>query len=198
MNYYELVQWQKFDPDNGLVMPWFTHPFLEELKTWELEEKVVLEYGGGRSTAWWRRCCDLVVTVEANVEYAWNIREECVKRMVPNGVLLLREVNEGDREKEHEYVLASRQQVLNVGAVEYDIVVVDGIFRYECMREGIKLLCKRGGRLIVDNWDQDGFLCPACVQLMEPYKGFIYPQPDHTDHHGNCWKTAYFIIPPTL
>lgn len=201
MNYYELVQWQKIDPSNGLVYPWFTHPFLAELERWDLRNCNVLEYGGGRSTAWWRKKAAFAVTIEANRDYAGWIENELIKQDLTNGQLILAESSEGDRTREEEYVAAWTQRGdFLTRSFDYDIVVVDGIFRYECMQEGIVLLRENpnGGKLIVDNWDQDGFLCPACVELMKPYEQEIFQQPDHTDHHGNQWKTAYFVIPAAV
>lgn len=199
-NYYDLVQWQVSDPSNNLVKPWLTHPFLEVLDAWDLKDKVVLEYGGGRSTAWWRKKCNYVVTIESNAKFEVDIWGECIANGLANGLLVLREVNEGDQIRKDEYVKAGTglDSTYDSRLLFYDIVVVDGILRYECMQEAISLLSDHGGKLIVDNWDQDGFLCPACVELMAPYEGHIYPQPGHKDHHGNCWKTAYFEIPAKL
>src|ERR1700722_464893 len=100
----ELVQWQIMDESCGCVFPWFTHPFLEVLKTWDLKGKNVLEYGGGRSTAWWRKKAMDVFTVESNEEYFQSIKEECQEKQLLNGVLYLRPANEGDRRKEEYYV----------------------------------------------------------------------------------------------
>lgn len=192
----ELVRWQKIDPSNNLVFPWFTHPLLDVLETWDLKDKVVLEYGGGRSTAWWRKKCDFVVTIESKIEFYLKIAEECWEEGLPNGIVNYRPVAEGDQEMKNVYVKAYQTKAKNFNIdIHYDLVVVDGILRYECMQEGISLLSDRGGILIVDNWDQDGFVCPACVELVQSYDGHIFPQPGHTDHHGNCWKTAYFKIP---
>lgn len=187
----ELVQWQVIDPSNNCVFPWFTHPFLTVLASWtNLEGKRILEYGGGRSTAWWRKKCWYVCTIDTNQQWAADIAYECNYAGVPgNGDILFVDASEGDRTREAEYVHAGDE------FGPFDIIVVDGIFRYECMIHGISLLSKNGGILIVDNWDQDGFLCPACVALMETYTQMIFPQHNHTDHHGNKWKTAYFIIP---
>jgi hypothetical protein len=55
-------------------------------------------------------------------------------------------------------------------------------------------LSHHGGQLIVDNWQQDGFVCPACEELVAPYVGRIYLQPDHVDHAGHPWRTAYWEI----
>jgi len=188
----ELVDWQKIDPSNGLCYPWLTHPFLQVLERWDLSNMRVVEYGGGRSTAWLRKKCEIVVTIETKWEFYMEIKAECAEHQLSNGLVLLKEVNEGDRTKERQYVEAPMEFV---GELTYDIVIVDGIFRYECMRYAIDILLQKGGILIVDNWHQDGFLCPACEDLVRDYEGYIFPQEDHTDHHGNCWKTAYFVIP---
>lgn len=191
---YELVQWQILDETCGCIFPWLTHPFLEVLKTWNLKRKNVLEYGGGRSTAWWRSKALDVFTVESNEDYYKLIEDECQQKQLLNGVLRLRQVSEGDRENERNYVDAF-DGLLYGGPVNYDIVVVDGIFRYECMIKAIELLSKNGGKLIVDNYQQDGFICPACAELVKSYRGYVYRQEDHIDHHGNPWQTAYWEIP---
>lgn len=188
----ELVQWQIIDPSNNCVFPWFTHPFLEVLKTWDLKDKIVCEYGGGRSTAWLRMECDTVITIETKPDFMEAIREECREVKRSNGSVILKEINEGDREREREYVEAPNEWIANF---DFDIVIVDGIFRYECIEYAIKQLLRCGGKLIVDNWQQDGFVCPACADLVAPYEGYVYRQEDHTDHHGNPWQTAYWEIP---
>jgi len=189
----ELVQWQVIDPSNNCVFPWFTHPFLEVLKTWDIAPATILEYGGGRSTAWWRSKSDFVVSIESNQTFAESIEEECQENKLYNGTVKLSVVNEGYQQRKDEYVKA--YPLLLGGPARYSVVVVDGILRYECIQEGIQLLGKHGGKLIVDNWQQDGFICPACADLLKPYEGHVYRQEDHTDHHGNPWQTAYWEIP---
>jgi len=195
----KLVEWQLIDPTNNLVFPWFTHPFLDVLKTWDLKDKYILEYGGGRSTAWWANKAKWVTCIEAKDEYAFDIYDELEEHGLTAKSLVISDTDwtEGNRAIEQEYVRSHYNKLLDTDHLyHYDIVVVDGIFRYECMIEGINLLSDRGGILIVDNWHQDGFLCPACEELVKDFEGEIFPQPGHTDHHGNCWKTAYFKIPP--
>lgn len=43
----ELSFGQKYD-DNGLVMPWFTHGALDEIKSMDLSDKNVLMFGAGQ------------------------------------------------------------------------------------------------------------------------------------------------------
>jgi len=188
-----LVQWQILD-SNGVCFPWFTHPMLKVIDKWDLTGKVVLEWGGGYSTIWWASRGAFVHCVETNRDWINSIREELVNKEISYLAQLdFVECNEGevDEIKRGEYLNARND--IRLGPP--DIVVVDGILRFECMQEGIKLLSKKGGILIVDNYQQDGFICPSCVELVAPYKGYIYRQEDHTDHHGNPWQTAYWEIP---
>lgn len=194
MNYWELVQWQIKDESCGCIYPWFTHPMLEVLKSWSLSTKVVLEWGAGRSTAWWAYHAKYVVSIEANEEYAGNVLEELgINRLTHKAyVIEVPGVNEGTQipKEQDAYVNAPDSAELF-----YDIIVVDGILRHECMQKALELLSRHGGILISDNWQQDGFVCPASEELMAPYEIHAYVQPDHVDHHGRPWCTAYWEIP---
>lgn len=191
----ELVLWQVRDERNGCVFPWLTHPFLEVLKTWDLKETNVLEYGGGRSTAWWATEAAQLVTVEANDAYVRSIAEELMqKKLLNKAIILSRITNEGttDPALVDYYVNAPDSVFISKN---YGIVVVDGIMRHECMVKALEILGKTGGKLIADNWQQDGFVCPASEELMKPYEIHAYVQEDHTDNHGRKWCTAYWEIP---
>src|SRR5580765_1536774 len=90
-----LVQWQKYDEKTDAVFPWFTHPFLEWLDAQDLSEARVLEFGGGRSTRWWRKRAAWVTSIEANPEWAEQVSKECAG--LNNGVLWWKAINEGDQ-----------------------------------------------------------------------------------------------------
>lgn len=196
-----LVQWQKYD-DGGIVYPWFTHPFLEVLDKWDLKNKSILEWGGGYSTFWWVSRGAHVVCVETNSEWASLIQAEINEKELGIEIgLHCIQAKEGESDDAiRKAYLSAFESILSTagpGADFFgpDIVVVDGVLRYECMQKGIELLKRnRGGKLIVDNFQQDGFICPACVDLVAPYEGHIYRQENHTDHHGNPWQTAYWEI----
>lgn len=194
----ELVEWQIVDKQNGLVFPWFTHPMLAQLSTWDLEDKVVLEYGSGLSTVWWARKAKRVVSVEAKKDWVNQIQIELFKNgLAHKAQLVHRPVSEADFSKADWYIHA--YQDAGCTGDEFDIVVVDGILRNECMKHALELLGKRGGTLVADNWQQDYIWQSAeMVELMKPFEGMICPQPDHTNHQGNPWKTAYWKIPQVL
>ena len=189
MNTAELVEWQIIDPDNGLVMPWWTHPFLNQLKTWDLKDKTWLEFGGGRSTAWLRNKCKWVDTIEANEEWANQAFMDCFQNDLENGQIYSKTLPDGVQERKQEYFdLIPTDR-------EYDIISVDGIWRYECLQWALEHFKKRGGIIIADNWQQDFvWISPAAEELMKPYKINRFPQPNHTNHEGRQWNTSYWEI----
>jgi hypothetical protein len=189
MNTSELVEWQKYAP-NGLVYPWWTHPFLDVLETWDLKDKTWLEFGGGRSTAWLRSKCKWVDTIEANQEWADQAFLDCGQSDLVNGDILGKTLPEGIQERKQEYfdlIPPNRK---------YDIVSVDGIWRHECLEWALEHFKGRGGILVADNWQQDYvWISEVSEALMAPYKMSRFYQPGHTDHEGKPWNTVYWEIP---
>lgn len=187
----KVAEWQWLDESCGLWYPWYTLPALEEISKWDLKEKVVLEYGGGKSTLWWREKAKKVVTVEANESWLKMIDHELRGARESNCTLLYCPINEGDQLRKFEYINAA--DPLNHS---YDIVVVDGILRTECLEKGISLLSERGGKIIADNFDQSYvWISPKAIEIMQPYKAEYHVQRDHTNHDGKPWQTVIFTIP---
>jgi len=164
-------------------MPWYTHPALDEIRKWDLSNKKVLEYGAGLSTIWWGHKAKHVTSVESNRE--WYDKIAALK---PSNVSMhFKPVNEGDQENKNIYVEAYDP------LIRYDIVVVDGILRYECIMEALKM--ERPVTLIVDNWQQDYvFICPAAEVALEGFEHTLYVQAEHTNHEGRPWTTAIFFL----
>lgn len=184
----ELCEFQKIDPTNGLVYPWLTHPALEVISKWNLDGMSVLEYGGGFSTLWWGDKCKEVVTIETNEEWLRIIDSELMGCHGHYGNIKLyhRQCNEGDQSKIDYYT------EIPDGFIP-DIVVVDGILRYECILKALTL--PRPLVLIIDNWQQDYvFICPAAEDALRDYEGQLYVQPDHKNHEGRPWTTAIFYL----
>lgn len=174
---------QRIDPTNGLVEPWLTNPAMDMIKTWDLAGKKVLEWGAGSSTLWWACKCKEVYSIEANEGWYTTVHN---KMPAIGCSISFRPVNEGDQTKIEYYTEIPEH-------FNPDIVVVDGILRYECMLKALTL--PRPLTLIVDNWQQDRvFICPAAEELMKEYEGKFYIQPDHTDHEGRPWCTAIWHL----
>lgn len=186
MNTQDLVEWQIWDDQSDACFPWFTHPMLDVLKTWDLKDKRILEFGGGKSTKWWRKKSNWVTTIDTNEEWCMQIATECIG--LPNGILLHAPINEGSEEHAEVYC--------NVGDKygPYDIVVVDGILRNNCLQKA--LLMPKPLILIADNYNQSFvWVSPAALELMAPYKINAYIQENHTNNDGILkWQTVYWEL----
>lgn len=179
-----LVQWQLYSERDDAIFPWFVHPFLEWLDAQDFSRCRVLEFGGGRSTRWWRKRAKWVTTVEANPEWEATIMSECVD--VHNGTIVPLAINEGDQSRVEEYVTAGDPWG------SYDVVIVDGILRHECVLKALSM--KRPLLLIHDNYQQDGFVCPATEEALSDFEIHNYIQENHTDNHGKKWATAWWLL----
>ncbi len=189
MNTNDLVEWQRIDDSNGLVEPWWTHPFMEVLKTWNLSEVEWLEFGSGRSTAWLRSKCKWVDSIEANTEWANQAFMDCFQNGLENGTInqeTIPDCVEGGWEK-YKALIPEKQ---------YDIISIDGIYRTECIEWAINHFKGRDGILVIDNLDQDFvWISPKAMELLGPYKGGKFVQPNHINHEGKPWNTRYYKIP---
>lgn len=168
-------EWQRRDPSNGLVLPWYTKSFLDELVTWELGDKVVLELGGGASTLWWNKKAAEVLTIESSRQWAESIASKGPR-------VVIAEL------KQHFLQWAAGTPSL------YDIVIIDGEpieWRDDCVQPALKCI-KPGGKLIIDNWMQPsvGWMpSEETQQLLSQYPAQVYSQLGHPD-----WKTAVWTV----
>jgi len=168
-------EWQHRDPETGLVFPWYTKSFLDELVTWDLSDKVVFEYGAGASTLWWAKKCKRVFGVESNDEYSEAVNRELGFPAIKFEAL-------GDFYVKNVFYCH----------VEYDIIIIDGEpieWRDACVQPALDCL-KTGGKLIIDNWNQPsvGWMPSEETQrIVSQYPVQVYAQEGHPD-----WKTAMF------
>jgi len=182
---------QRYDSELGILEPWYTNPAMDRIKQMDLSGKVVLEYGGGSSSLWWERKAKEVWTIETKEEWVKHIDNELMgcQSSFGNLKIFYRPINEGDQEKVMEYISIPE-------GCDPDIIIADGIFRTEVCELAVEYFKKKGGGiLIADNFDQDYiWISPRAVAAVEPFKKELYPQPNHTDHSGKCWKTLIVYI----
>lgn len=188
----QVAEWQWLDTSVREWYPWFTKPSLREISTWDIQGKTVVEYGGGNSSLWWASKGANIITVERSEAWYEQIKREYSKypNKYPTAQIIYVNACEGVQTDLPFYVEAP---FLVGGFNRPDILVVDDIFRFECIEKALTL--PRPMILIVDNWDQDYvFKCPAAVKLMEQYEGKFFVQPDHTNHEGSPWTTAIWEL----
>jgi predicted O-methyltransferase YrrM len=133
----------------------------------------VLEFGSGMGTMWWSRRVRDVVAVEHHPGWAKHVAASCTARVV--------DVPADDA---NEYVRAARE------CAPYDIVVVDGIFRNECMAVAGDLL-RDGGVVVLDD-AQRGEYQPGIDALRNRgYRVVEFHGPQPVSKHAGCTAVFY-------
>lgn len=174
----ELCEWQKIDEDNGLCMCWFTHDSLDAIKGLDLSDKIIVEFGAGKGDFWLFKRCKHLHVVERNLDW---IPEEKPENITYHHIWV-----DDCSGKDKEYL-----EILNV--IIPDVIINDDAYRFEVIEKALTL--KRPLILITDNWMQDFvFYCPKGEELLKDFEHKIFPQQGHTNHEGNCWKTAIHFI----
>lgn len=189
----ELSFGQKYD-DNGLIMPWFTHPALDEIKSMDLSDKNILMFGAGRGDLWLAKRCKKLSVVERNNEWIPYTLEQAIDIQVINNVKLsyyYRPCN--DSSGMDKYYLEIPE------GFAPDIIISDDAYRTEAVKMAIDYFKSKegGGILICDNFWQDYvWKSPIAIEWLEPFEKHIHSQPDHKDfeNEGCEWKTAIIFI----
>lgn len=177
-----LCDFQRVDPENGLIQPWLTHGALDEIKTWDLKDKVIWEWGAGLGDLWLKNRCKELHVVERKTE--WFLK--CMD--MDNKSSIFYHFRPCDDCSGEEDVYCSIPEDLKP-----DVFIIDDAYRYECLVKALNFALDeiKPCTIIVDNWQQDRvFICPAAEQLMQTYNGQFFIQPDHKDHEGRPWCTA--------
>ena len=119
----------------GQPLPWYTYPAIDFLNGNDFSGCSVLEFGAGQSTLWWAARARSVPSLEEDPNWY-----EHVRRSVPaNASLHLIPLN-----------LAGGDVVL--GLEHFDIIVIDGLDRYQCAQRSLAHLAP-GGAILLDNSD---------------------------------------------
>lgn len=104
-------------------IPWFTYPAISFLEDRVRREWRVLEFGAGMGTIWWCGKVNEVVAVEHDAAWATQVSSQCVARVVHT-------VSDS--------IEAYLHPVIDSGP--YDVIVVDGLHRNECLAIAPQLL----------------------------------------------------------
>jgi hypothetical protein len=130
----------------------------------------VFEYGAGGSTAWLARRCGEVISVEHDA--AWHRIISPLAASKGNARVLRRDLADGG------YVNA-----IDEAGGEFDLIVVDGRRRIECLERAVPHL-KRGGIILFDDSGRGRYRKGiAACGLQERHhfgRSYCVPYPDHT------------------
>lgn len=171
---------QYLDESCGIYYPWFTKPFLDILKTWDLSKANIFEWGSGWSTLWFAKHCNSIISTEHNFDFWELVNLEIDKHDLKN-------VQYGIYPFKTEYV----NHINEINKI-YDYIIIDGAWRNDCGLAAISHL-KPGSILILDNANQTscGEDNTPIFNAFKEYEHFSYL---HPWHNHKDWRTDYWII----
>jgi predicted O-methyltransferase YrrM len=141
--------WEKRNPDK----PWLTPGAVAFLDAVLAPEMIALEFGSGRSTAWFAGKVGRLVSVEHSSGWHAHVKQELGRRNYANVDYRLVPLNHPEAAPEQaEYNLTPAYVAIAAEFADgsFDLVVVDGHYRSHCIAAGVSKL-KPGGLLVVDD-----------------------------------------------
>ncbi len=121
-------------------IPWATYSFIEFMKTWLKPDMQLFEYGSGNSTLFYAGYVKSVTTVEHNK--TWYDR---VKKQIPPNVNLIYQPLDNGGKYEN-----------SVSGIMYDVIIIDGRQRKNCLKAAIPNLSENG-IIVLDDSERDQY-----------------------------------------
>lgn len=121
-------------------LPWVTYGFIDFISDRLNNTMDIFEYGSGNSTLWYAKKVNTVTSVEHDSDWF-----EKVKENMPNNVNIYHKklIYNGEYSK-----------LSNILEKKFDIVIVDGRDRVNCMKNAINAL-KEQGVIVLDDSERD-------------------------------------------
>ena len=123
-------------------IPWYTYPAIEYLKQFDFSNKSIFEYGSGNSSIFWSSLAGSVTSVET--DSSWF---EVTHKIKPHNLKI--------------YLKKERLEYVNSIMEDncfYDVIVIDGSYRYDCARIAAKCL-SIDGFIILDDSERYPEIC---------------------------------------
>jgi len=127
-------------------LPWLSPQANEFLQGWLKPSHTGLEFGSGRSTLWFARRVAALTSIEHNPEWYDRVSRMLKADRLANVNYQLHTKEEAAPDGQPAYVRAAQ----SIPANSLDFVLVDGIYREQCMLAALDKI-RPGGILILDN-----------------------------------------------
>lgn len=126
---------------NNNPIPWYSYPFIKFLEPRLKKEFSVFEYGSGNSTLWFSKYVKSVKAVEHDKTWYDKVKP----KLPANAELIYREIENKNYSKE-----------ISASGSKYDIIIIDGVDRNNCVYESVNLL-SQNGVIILDNSERNDY-----------------------------------------
>ncbi len=124
---------------NGESIPWYSYPCLDFLKSRIKNNMSIFEYGSGNSTIWWSKFSKNVIACEHDKLWIEKIKP------LPTNVKII-----------HQNLDESYSETILRYNNYFDIIIIDGRKRNECMKNCIHAL-KKNGIIILDDSNREKY-----------------------------------------
>lgn len=173
----DLGQWRSIIGEisvdkEGNPIPWYTYPAIEYLRRFNFSDKTIFEWGSGYSSLFWAKRAKEIVSIDDSQKWADIVFKN---KLVNQKIILL--------EEKKDYV----ESILDQNK-KFDVIVIDGKYRYECAKLAINCLSK-GGIIILDN--SDWF--PKTVSMLRDHDLFQVDFSGFGPGNGYTWTTSLFF-----
>jgi len=156
----------------GNFIPWYTYPAIEFLKQFDFSEKSVFEWGSGNSSFFWSIRTKEVISVEDDKKWFDLINNN----KLDNQKVIL-------HERKDDYINSILDENKN-----FDIIIIDGKYRYESSKNAIKCIGKNG-LIILDNSDWH----PKIVKMLKNHNLIQIDFNGFGPINGYTWTTSIFL-----
>lgn len=144
----------------GSPLPWMNYPVVSFLKERITTDHSMFEFGSGYSTLFYANLCKSIISVEHDEKWLGEIKPE----LPENSKIIL-----CPKDQDGEYC-RSAMKVSRMSEAPFDLIVIDGADRTNCMKQSMQALSSRGV-FILD--DTDGKTFSECKIIAEK-EGFRY------------------------
>lgn len=157
----------------GQSIPWFTYPAIQFLEERVACDWSVLEFGSGMGTIWWSRRTAEVTSVEHSPEWARRIASRCEATVVTTSGTTAEDYLNG----------------VHLGG-GYHIVIVDGLYRNECLTIAPTLVCSKG-IIILDDAQREEYRSSIDRLRCLGYRTLPLHGPQPVSKHPGCTMIFY-------
>lgn len=178
---------QYVDDKCNLIFPWYTKPCLDFIKSLDLSQSSVYEWGGGCSTIWYAANCKEVTTLESDELWSNEIRAYISSHNISN--ISLQTISVPPSANTPHPNMDQYLSYIKQSDTLYDMIIIDGSYRNEALLISESYV-KDGGYLIFDNYMQktSGYPTLPNAKLIQHHLT-VYAQPGFEE-----WKTAVWAI----
>lgn len=172
--WWQITQQEWSRDGDGQIIPWYTYPSIDFLRTCLNDKLEILEFGGGSSTLFFAARCHAVTTMEHDADWAKRLAEEA-----PSNCTIINKAIEPFLD----FASAIPEQ-------SFHLIVVDGRQREKCLDIALKRI-KPEGIIILDDAERERYAAGKMRLLQAGFKELGFWGLRHHSVQKTCTSVFY-------